>query len=84
MSDKNQLSEGEAATSELLPRSLLIREWKREDQMLVISVLLLVIAGAARKEKRMEGGAKDIAGCWCCCSLVFAGREKETTLPLAR
>ena len=69
------------AASEFLPRSSLIGEWKRKDQTLAISVLLFVIAGAAEKEKRMEGGARDIAGSWCCCSLVFAGREKEVTLP---
>lgn len=48
------------AASELLPRSSLIGEWKREDHTLSISVLLLVIARAAGKEKRMEGGARDI------------------------
>ena len=53
------------------------------NRTLAISVLLLVIAGVTGKEKRMEGGARDIAGSWCCCSLVFAGREKEVTLPWA-
>ena len=39
------------AASELLSRSSLIGEWKREDQTLAISVLLLVIAGDAGKKK---------------------------------
>lgn len=50
-----------AIASELLPRSSLIAEWKIEDRMLKISLILLFINISFGKEKRTEGGNRDIA-----------------------